>query len=149
MPEFTIHRHIDAPPEIVWAVLDDFGDIQRWNAGVRASWLTSTGPVEEGATRHCDLVPMGTVEERIERYEPNERMTVDIFEASRLPISNAVADFALAPGEGGGTDLTITYSYTLNRLGGVVKRTTDKQLRKGIGGLAKGLQQESERTRSD
>ena len=46
-----------------------------------------------------------------------------------------------------GTDLTIEYSYTLNRIGRAAKNTTDKQLRKGLGGLAEGLQQEAERSR--
>jgi len=34
--------------------------------------------------------------------------------------------------------------YTLNRLGRLAKGTTDKQLQKGLGGLAEALQQESE-----
>ena len=41
--------------------------------------------------------------------------------------------------------MTLHYSYTLNLLGRLVKGYTDKQMRKGIGGLVKGLQQESER----
>ena len=31
MPEFTITRQIETPVESVWEVLNDFGDIQRWN----------------------------------------------------------------------------------------------------------------------
>lgn len=148
MTEFTITRHIDAPVETVWEVIDDFGDIQRWNDGVKASELTSDGPVSQGSTRHCDFVPFGAVEERIVGYEPNQRMTIDLYETSKLPISNAVADFQLAP-TGNGTDLTLAYSYTLNRVGRAAKNYTDKQLRKGLGGLAEGLQHEAERiTRS-
>lgn len=145
MPQFTITRHIDAPVERVWEVLDDFGDIQRWNAGVKASELTSAGPVADGSTRHCDLVPFGAVNERIERYEPNQRMTVNIHEASKLPISDAIADFHLEP-SGSATDLRIEYSYTLNRVGRAAKGITDKQLRKGIAGLAEGLAEESQRS---
>lgn len=147
MPEFTIHRHIDASIDTVWNVLDDFGDIQRWNDGVKASFLTSRGPVGEGATRHCDLSPFGGVDERISRHEPHTRMTVDIHTTQKLPIANAIADFRLAP-VGDGTDLTIEYSYELNRLGRAVKGTTDKQLRNGIGGLADGLAAESVRLES-
>lgn len=144
MPAFTIDRHIDAPVERVWEVLDDFGAISRWNPGVKVSTLTSSGAVQEGSTRTCELTPFGSVHERIERYVPNERMTVNIHEASKLPISSGVADFSLAP-EGGGTDLTLHYSYELNRLGRMAKGVTDKQLRKGIGALADSLAQESER----
>jgi uncharacterized protein YndB with AHSA1/START domain len=144
MPAFTIKRQIAAPVETVWAVLDDFGDIQRWNPGVTSSALTSSGPVSEGTTRHCDLAPFGGVDERIEQYTPNERLTVDIYETSKLPISDSVADFNIAPTDAG-TELTLNYSYTPNRLGRLAKGTTDKQLRKGIAGLVDGLQQESER----
>jgi hypothetical protein len=50
----------------VWEVIDDFGDIQRWNAAVKASALTSGGPVGQGAaTGHCDFMPFGGVNERI------------------------------------------------------------------------------------
>ena len=144
MPEFTITRQIDAPIETVWEVLHDFGDIQRWSPGVTNSELTSNGPVGEGSTRHCDFAPFGSVKERVDWHAPNERLTVNINETSRLPISSAVADFNIAP-LGGGTELTLHYSYTLNAMGRLVKGYTDKQMRKGIGGMAKGLQQESER----
>ena len=144
MTEFTITRHIDAPIETVWEVIDDFGDIQRWNGGVKASELTSDGPVSEGSTRHCDFVPFGAVNERIVGYEPNRRMTIDLYETYKLPISNAIADFHLAADDNG-TDLRIEYSYTLNRIGRAAKNYTDKQLRKGLGGLAEGLQTEAER----
>ncbi len=144
MPEFTVTRQIDAPVETVWEVLHDFGDIQRWSAGVTASELTSQGPVSEGSTRHCDFAPFGGVNERIDRHEPNERLTVNLYETFKLPISGAVADFNIAP-HNDGTELTLHYSYTLNLLGRRMKGYTDKQMRKGIGGMAKDLQRESER----
>jgi len=144
LPEFTITRQIGAPVETVWEVLNDFGDIYKWSPGVTASELTSEGAVAEGSTRHCDFAPFGGVDERIERYEPHARLTVNLFETSKLPISGAIADFNIAPKDGG-TELTLHYSYTPNMLGRLLKGYTDKQMRKGIGGMAKGLQIESER----
>lgn len=75
---------------------------------------------------------------------PNQHLTGHIYETFKLPISEAVADFNISP-HGDGTDLTIHYSYTLNRLGRIAKGYTDKQMRKGIAGMTKGLQEESER----
>ena len=144
LPQFTITRRIEAPVETVWEVLHEFGDIQRWSPGVTDSELTSQGPVGEGSARHCDFTPFGGVNERIDRHEPNRRLTVNIYETSKLPISGAVADFNIVPNDDG-TDLTLHYNYTLNRMGRLVKGSTDKQMRKGIGGMARGLQQESER----
>lgn len=144
MPEFTITRQIDAPLATVWEVLHDFGDIQRWNPGVVASELTSEGPVGEGSTRNCDFAPFGGVQERIDRHIPHERLTVSLYETSKLPISSAVADFNIAEKDGG-TELTLHYSYTPNFLGRLTAPFTRKLLGRGIGGLAKSLQQESER----
>ena len=41
--------------------------------------------------------------------------------------------------------MTINYSYAPNLLGRVLKGVTDSQMRRGIGGMATGLQRESER----
>lgn len=144
LPEFTITRQINAPVETVWEVLHDFGDIQRWSPGVTVSELTSEGPVSEGTTRLCEFAPFGGVRERIDLHRPNERLTVNLYETFKLPISGAVADFNIAP-DGDGTKLTLRYRYTPNLLGRLVRGYTDKQMRKGIGGMAKGLQRESER----
>ncbi|MDX2380927.1 MAG: SRPBCC family protein [Acidimicrobiia bacterium] len=144
MPVFTLTRHIAAPVEKVWAVLDDFGDISRWSPGVKRSELTSDGPVTEGSTRHCDFAPLGGVNERIDTYLPNERMEVNLYETFKMPISDATADFNIAV-DGEGTALTLHYRYALNRVGRIAKGTTDKQMRKGIGGLVDALQAESER----
>jgi uncharacterized protein YndB with AHSA1/START domain len=144
MPNFTITRQIDAPVERVWELLDNFGNIAQWSPGVKRSGLTSDGPVSEGSTRHCDFSPLGGVNERIDTYIPNERMTVDLYETFKLPISSAIADFNIVA-NGEGTALTLHYSYTPNRLGRVAKGSTDKQMRKGISGLADGLKHESER----
>lgn len=144
MPEFAITRHIEAPVESVWEVLNDFGDIQRWSDGVTGSDLTSQGPVSEGSTRHCDFAPFGGVNERIDRYEPNKRLTVELYETFTLPISGAVADFNITL-HNDGTELVLHYSYTPNLMGRLMKSYTDKQMRKGIGSMAKNLQQESER----
>jgi uncharacterized protein YndB with AHSA1/START domain len=144
MPEFTITRQIEATPERVWDVLDRFGDIAQWSPGVKSSELTSDGPVCEGATRHCDFSPFGGVNERIDTYIPNQQMTVSLYETFKLPIAGAIADFKIAA-NGDGTSLALHYSYEPNRLGRVAKGSTEKQMKKGIGGLADDLQRESER----
>ena len=144
MPEFTITRQIDAAVEKVWEVLHDFGGIHKWSPGVKHSELTSEGPVSGGSTRHCEFAPFGRVNERIGLHEHHERLTVHIYETFKLPISEATADFNIEAKDGG-TELNLHYSYTPNLLGRLVKGYTDKQMRKGIGAMAKALQRESER----
>lgn len=148
LPEFTVKRDIEAPVERVWEVLKDFGSISQWSPGVKFSELTSDGPVGEGATRHCDFAPLGAVNERIDAYVPNRRLTVNLYETFKLPISNAIADFNITPANGG-TELTLHYSYTPNRLGKAMKGVTRKQMTKGIAALADGLKEASERTAAE
>ena len=143
MPEFTLKRTIEAPVDRVWEVLKDFGSISEWSPGVKSSELTSEGPVAEGTTRSCDFALVGSVNERIDAYEPNQRLTVNLYETFKLPISGATADFNIAA-SGDTTDLTLIYNYTPNRMGKLMKRTTHKQMTKGIGGLADGLKEASE-----
>ena len=74
---------------------------------------------------------------------PAERLTVDIYETSKLPMSSAIADFNVAAADGG-TLLTLHYSYAPNFMGRIMKRSVDKQMRKGMGVLAKDLQKAAE-----
>jgi hypothetical protein len=69
---------------------------------------------------------------------------VSLYETFKLPISDAVADFNIAEKDGA-TELNLHYSYTPSWMGRLMKGYTETQMRKGIGGLAKGLQRESER----
>ena len=71
-------------------------------------------------------------------------MTVALHTVYKMPIDDAVADFRLSP-DGDATTLTLDVQYRPNRLGRVTKRTTDKQMRKGMGALADDLARESER----
>ena len=144
MPEFTITRQINAPVETVWEVLDDFGDIQRWNPGVTASGLTSEGSVGEGTTRSCDFAPFGRVNERITHHEENTKLGVHLYETFKLPISESHVDFNIAPKDGG-TELVLDYSYTPNLMGRIMGPMARRMLERGIGGLAKSLAVESER----
>jgi carbon monoxide dehydrogenase subunit G len=143
MPELAITRRIHAPVEIVWAVLDDYGAVQQWSPGVKRSHLTSAGTVGVGTTRHCDFA-FGGATERIDAYEPFRRMTVNLVETFRLPISGALADFMLSP-SGSATDVTIRYSYSPNLLGRLLGSLLARQVTKGINGIATGLQQRCER----
>jgi hypothetical protein len=144
LPQFTITRQIEARLGTVWDVLDDFGGIQCRDLGIIASALTFGGPIAQGTTRHCRLSLFGGINERIDVHGPNRRLTIHILEAFKLLLSDAVADFNITP-NGRGTESTLHYRYTLNRLGRMAKGATDRQLRKGITGLGDGLQRESER----
>jgi hypothetical protein len=121
----------------VWAVLADFPNISDWNGGVKASHDTGDGVVGLGAQRHCDLAPVGGLEETITGWQPNEQLVVSIDSASKLPISNGLATFTLADGE-----TTVDYAYEPKGLiGRITGPLLDRQLRKGFRGFLADLQQ--------
>ncbi|NNF62970.1 MAG: SRPBCC family protein, partial [Acidimicrobiia bacterium] len=110
MPSMTLSRHIGAPIDRVWEVLDDFGGIHTWNPGVATSALTTDGPVGSGSERFCELKPAGVIQERITHHQPGERMTVHIYEMTKVPLKEGIADFRLTEAAGG-TDVSIDYEY--------------------------------------
>lgn len=133
-------RVIDAPLEEVWSELADFGGIYKWNPGVTDSRLTSDHAEGVGITRHCDLKPFGAIQERVTAWHPGERLTIHIYNADRLPLENAIADFTLSDSGDGHTEVTIDYSYDLKWWGRLFPQSVlHTQLERGLGGLLAGL----------
>lgn len=120
-----------APRTAVWSVLADFPNISAWNGGVTNSYATSEATGGVGATRHCDLAPLGELEETIAAWDEEKRMVVHIDSAKRLPIRHGAATFTLDDGH-----TTIDYEYeptpVLGRLSGPL---LDRQLAKGFEGF--------------
>lgn len=76
---------INASQEDVWEVLADFGGIKKFHKGLRDSYSTSDVNEGLGATRHCDLKPMGSIEERIIDWKKGELYTVEIYGGKKTP----------------------------------------------------------------
>ncbi|MFO0618408.1 MAG: SRPBCC family protein [Polyangiaceae bacterium] len=70
---------IDAPPERIWRVLGErFMHVGEWAAPITSSCSVGTDVPGAGATRACTIAPFGpigagVVQERLTRYEPDER----------------------------------------------------------------------------
>lgn len=111
MRTIVVERIIVAERPEVWAVLADFGDIAAWNDGVRQSHLTGDIAQGVGARRHCDLAPIGGLEETVTEWLPNERMVVRIDETTKLPIKNGNVIFSLLHGGVGQTKVIVRYEF--------------------------------------
>ena len=131
MRKIQVSGPTDASRPAVWAVLADFPNISAWNSGVKASVDTGDGTAGLGAQRHCDLAPVGSLEETITGWEPNEQLIVNIDSATKLPISNGEATFTLGDGT-----TTIDYAYAPKGLiGKITAPLLDRQLKKGFQGF--------------
>ncbi len=141
MPNVTVKRDIAATPAQVWAVLADFPNISQWNSGVKASHATSEAIEGVGATRRCDISPVGALEETITGWAPQKEMKVSIDEAKRIPIKRGEVTFSL--GEAAETTpMTLSYDFTPNGgpLSGVVAAFLKPQLKRGFGGFLADLE---------
>ena len=138
MNEFTVSRTIPAPIADVWAVLADFGNIYKWNPGVTNSHVTGDQVDDVGATRHCDLKPVGALEERITGWVPGKELVIDVNEVKSLPLRRGLATFRLAETDEG-TRVTVDYAYEPTLLGRLMGGAGRKAFVRGFEGLLQGL----------
>lgn len=131
MRSVHVSRQMTAPRSAVWSVLADFPNISKWNGGVKTSYSTSEAATGIGAKRHCDLAPVGGLEETITEWVDGERMVVNIDSASKLPIERAAAEFTI------GDNVTeIHYEYEpKGLLGKLMGPILSRQLTKGFNGF--------------
>lgn len=136
MPNVTVQRDIDAPQTAVWAVLADFPNISDWNGGVKASHATSDAIEGVGAQRHCDLAPLGELEETVRAWEPMTKMVISIDAAKKIPVKHGEVTFTLASSSDT-TPTTLSYDFTAKGgpLAPLVGRLLTGQLRKGFEGF--------------
>lgn len=109
MPDLTRAILVNAPIEKVWAVLANIGAVQDYSPGVAKSYLTSDNKEGVDASRHCELLPKGTVEERIVDWHEGDQYSIEIYEGTEIPYIG-VAHFALER-EGVGTIVTEVMNY--------------------------------------
>jgi carbon monoxide dehydrogenase subunit G len=109
MSSVTQGIQIDAPGEKVWAILADIGSVQDYSPGVVKSYYTSDVKVGVGASRHCDLLPTGTVEERIVNWLDRKQYSIEIYDWTDVPYTG-IAEFTVKP-SGKGTTVTQSMDY--------------------------------------
>jgi hypothetical protein len=113
MASITERIKIDAPIDRVWAAAADLGGIDKYNPIVTKSYYTSEARGGMGASRHCDLLPSGTVEERVIDWEEGREYTLDVFEGTVFlmkVMSYFIMNIKLAS-DGEGTIVTETVEF--------------------------------------
>ncbi len=98
---------IAAPPEKVWGVIKDFGNIGDWNPALSKS--VGTGGNDNGATRVITFKSGGELQEGLDYYSDKEmtylyrlgKEKIDV-----LPVSSYTAEIGVKPGASGGSVVT-------------------------------------------
>ena len=134
---------INAPVDRVWSVVADLSAIENYHPAVPKSYYTSE--IKEGvnASRHCDILPSSTVEERVIDWKDGKEYTLDIYEGS-MPAMKMLKLFTGKTGvepHGEGTQVSQTLEYKVKggplgaMLGFLMKRPMGKRNADALIGL--------------
>jgi hypothetical protein len=75
MTKFTKEIIIESSQQKTWAIIADLGDIYKYNPSVSKSYYTSDKKHGVGASRICELLPAGKVEEVITKWVSGKSTT--------------------------------------------------------------------------
>ena len=104
---------INAPPNVVWAKVDDFGDLGEWHPAVKKTEILAGKNNVKGAVRALTLQDGGTIKEKLLSYNA-KGMTYkyEIIEGV-LPVSSYVSSVTVKATKGGVT--TVVWKGTFKR----------------------------------
>lgn len=112
MHTVSVRKAMDASFDEVWAVLDDFGGVSKYNPNVETSKIVDGPDTGLGATRECVFHDGGRVEEEIVAYEPGSGYTVDFIDVGDMPLKQNVVELTVESLDEDRTAVTMTATFT-------------------------------------
>ena len=112
MHTVSVRKAIDASFDEVWAVLDDFGGVSKYNPNVETSKIVDGPDTGLGATRECVFHDGGRVEEEIVAYESGSGYTVDFIDVGDMPLKQNVVELTVESLDEDRTAVTMTATFT-------------------------------------
>ncbi len=108
---------VDASREETWRALADLSAIQDYfPEGVKRAVYTSEHREGLGASRHCDLHPFGSVEERATRWNDGKALSLEITDGKLTPPFAFAAFHFDVEEAANGTRVTFTMDYKSSSL---------------------------------
>jgi Polyketide cyclase / dehydrase and lipid transport len=146
MPSIEHSYQAGCSPEALWAVLSDLNSVSRTNPLVRAVEIVGPKRTGLGATRRCQLLPRGTVTERVVSYEDGHAIGLEIIE-SDWPVSAMSWTTAVEPfGNGARLSQRLDYAMKYGLFGRALNLIILRRaLRKNVGRALQGIITEAER----
>ena len=104
---------IDASKAKVWAIVANLGAVQEYHPAVSKSYYTSTATEDVGASRVCELLPMGKVEETAISWNEGESYKLNVTPIEKMPpFKHAVGEIKLV-GDENSTTASFSVDYQL------------------------------------
>ena len=145
MRQLTRRTEIEAPPESVWAVLADFGDLC-WAPDARDTRLTSTSPSGVGCSRSVTGPTGIAVEEIVTQWDEGQSLAFEIPGGVTRVVGFLQETWSVTPA-GSGTVVAVVMEYRpqLGPFGAALARMAvipvlDKTLRNNLAGLKRHLE---------
>lgn len=141
MHQVIVAREIKADLDTVWAVLDDFAGIYKYNPGVESSKITKGKTTGVGTQRICNFYDGTSLKETITHYNVKQGYAFDLSDFS-LPLKMGRTEFAIKSDSAHVTTVTVTLSFIpkFGPLGWLMGKLLMKpMLGKALAGLTKGL----------
>ncbi|MCP5087498.1 MAG: SRPBCC family protein [Rhodobacteraceae bacterium] len=138
MTSVSVEKTINAPISELWSSWDDFANVSTFAPTISASYLINDSrDTGLGAERQCDISGgKHYLRERITGYIPNERMEIDIFEAT-MPIKNASAvfDFTALGSDRSKVRMTMNFTPGMGIIGKLMLPVMKPQMAKTMEGM--------------
>ena len=113
MTSVTSEIRINAPKEKVWNIIADLGAVQNFHPGVRQSYYSSENKNGLGASRVCELLPAGKIEERATEWKEGEGFVLEVEPIEKAPPFKKAFGRMVLKEDGDQTLVTLTFEYTL------------------------------------
>ena len=142
MPKLTDTILIDASKERVWETIADLGGIQSFHPGVSRSYYLTDQREGLGASRRCELLPMGTVDETAVDWQQGREFTLAITPGPKAPPFKHANGRMWIEEQGTGTlvGLEIEYRLKFGPLGRLLNHLmVEPQFRKVVPRVLNGL----------
>ncbi|MFB6146122.1 MAG: SRPBCC family protein [Halobacteriaceae archaeon] len=125
MQTVSVTEEVDAPKAEVWAVLDEFDNLEEYSPRNRSCELIDGSDTGVGSRRETTLTDASRVVHEIVEYEPRERYTFEYNDPSDQMVAAFQIEFDVAA-SGDGTTVTATARYEpkLGPVGWVLGKTT-------------------------
>jgi hypothetical protein len=85
MTTITNSIRIQAPMSQVWSTISDLGGVFQFHPGVHKSYYTTDQKEGIGASRICELLPMGKVEETALAWEDGRSFSLSVIPLEKAP----------------------------------------------------------------
>jgi len=104
---------INAGKEEVWEVLKFPGKVESFHPLIKKSFMTTEALNGVGAKRHCDLLPIGEMDEIITEWIEDYGFTIEVTGGKMLPPHHFMKGQFELKEFVGQTEVTFTFSYQL------------------------------------